>query len=76
MFVCFRANLFTILLGSNSLSSSDSNRLTVASSSYVIHPKYNSITLENNIALIHLRSSVQYTGKKYKTNLLKKKVFC
>nr|XP_015835213.1 PREDICTED: transmembrane protease serine 9 [Tribolium castaneum] len=55
------AILFTIRLGSNSLSSNDPNRQTLASSHYVLHPKYNPTTLENNIGLIRLRQPIQYT---------------
>lgn len=50
-------------MGSNSLEESDSNRKTVASSHYEIHPDFNPETLENDVGLIKLREPLLYNGK-------------
>ncbi|KAJ3656438.1 hypothetical protein Zmor_015516 [Zophobas morio] len=55
------AILFTIQLGSNDLVSDDSNRVTVSSSTYVLHPDFNPETIENDIGLIKLRMEVEYS---------------
>jgi secreted trypsin-like serine protease len=55
------AILFTIQLGSNSLSEADSNRLTLATANYVVHPDFNPDTLENDIGLIQFRLPIQFT---------------
>ncbi|XP_044267124.1 brachyurin-like [Tribolium madens] len=52
---------FNIELGSNLLEGEDANRVTVATSEYVIHPDFNPLTLENDIALIKLRLPITYT---------------
>jgi hypothetical protein len=49
-------------LGSNTLEGTDPNRVTVATSEYVLHPDYNPDTLENDIALIKLRMAISYSG--------------
>ncbi|KAJ3656406.1 hypothetical protein Zmor_015486 [Zophobas morio] len=53
---------FTIRLGSNTLSGTDPNRVTVATTQYFVHPEYNPMTLEHNIALIKLRMPVELTS--------------
>ncbi|XP_063913384.1 brachyurin-like [Zophobas morio] len=55
------ATLFTIQLGSNTLNGDDSNRVTVATSEYSLHPDFNPATLENDIGLIKLRIPVELT---------------
>lgn len=56
--------MFTIHLGSNNidLDVTDSNRLIVSTSNYVLHPEFNKNTLENDIGLINLREPVFYNG--------------
>jgi secreted trypsin-like serine protease len=54
--------LFTIHLGSITLEGSDSARLTLATSEYVLHPEYNPNTLENDVGLIQLRRPVSFTA--------------
>ncbi|KAJ3656400.1 hypothetical protein Zmor_015481 [Zophobas morio] len=56
------AVLFSIQLGSHTLTKDDSNRVTVASSEYFIHPDFNPDTLENDIALIELRLPVEFSN--------------
>jgi secreted trypsin-like serine protease len=56
------AIVFTIQLGSNTLEGADPNRVKVSSSEYVVHPDYNSLTLENDIGLIKLRIPVEYSN--------------
>ncbi|RZC37325.1 brachyurin-like, partial [Asbolus verrucosus] len=53
--------LFTIQLGSNSLTEDDSNRLILATSNYMVHPNFNPDTTENDIGLIKFRMAIQYT---------------
>ncbi|XP_068903460.1 brachyurin-like [Tenebrio molitor] len=54
------AILFTIQMGSNNLEGDD-RTVTLSTSEYVIHPYYNSLTVEHDIALIKLRIPVQYS---------------
>jgi secreted trypsin-like serine protease len=56
------ATLFTIQLGSNSLTGDDPNRVTVATSDYILHPDFNPSTLENDVGLIKLRLPVELTN--------------
>ncbi|XP_044266924.1 brachyurin-like [Tribolium madens] len=56
------ANLFTIQVGSNFLKGEDPNRVVVATSDYVLHPEFNSATLENDIGLIKLRLPLELTN--------------
>ena len=58
----FRATLFTIQLGSNTLTEDDPNRVTVATSEYALHPEFNPTTLENDVGLIKLRLPVEFTS--------------
>ncbi|KAJ3656342.1 hypothetical protein Zmor_015426 [Zophobas morio] len=55
------AVLITIQIGSNSLSQADSNRLTLATSTYVVHPEFNPETIEHDVGLIKLRLAVDFT---------------
>jgi len=55
------AQVFTLYLGSNQLTSDDPNRLTVATVNAVTHPQYNSQTLENDIGLIRLHIAIQFS---------------
>ncbi|KAJ3656443.1 hypothetical protein Zmor_015520 [Zophobas morio] len=57
----YNAVLFTIQLGSNDLESDDPNRVTVSSSTYILHPDFNPDTIENDLGLIKLRMEVTYT---------------
>jgi hypothetical protein len=45
------------------LDSDDPNRVTVSSSTYILHPDFNLETIENDIGLIKLRMSVEYHSK-------------
>ena len=58
----FRATLFTVSLGSATLNDDDPNRVTVATSTYYLHPDYNPQTLENDIGIIRLRMPITHTG--------------
>lgn len=50
-------------MGSNQLESNDENRVTVTSSTYVIHEDFDPTqSLANDIALIKLRMPVTLTG--------------
>ncbi|XP_063913806.1 brachyurin-like [Zophobas morio] len=53
--------LFTIQLGSNHLESDDSGRMTIATSTYILHPDFNPDTIENDIGLIKFRRPINYT---------------
>ncbi|XP_063913658.1 brachyurin-like [Zophobas morio] len=57
----YNAILFTIQLGSIHIDADDSNKMTLATSEYFLHPDYNPYTLENDIALIKLRSAITFT---------------
>ncbi|RZC33495.1 brachyurin [Asbolus verrucosus] len=57
----YGAKQFTIHLGSNTLLSSDENRLILATSTYVVHPDYNQNTLENDVGLIKLHMPITFT---------------
>jgi hypothetical protein len=61
--LCCSAVLFTIQLGSKDLTTADSNRQTVATSDWVVHPDFNPDSIENDIGLIQLRLPVTLTGK-------------
>jgi hypothetical protein len=52
---------FTIHLGSNSLSGSDPNRVTLSSSESEYFPIYNPDTLEHDVGLIKLRMPIELT---------------
>jgi secreted trypsin-like serine protease len=58
----YNAVLFTIQLGSKDLTTADSNRQTVATSDWVVHPDFNPDSIENDIGLIQLRLPVTLTG--------------
>ncbi|KAJ3656029.1 hypothetical protein Zmor_015133 [Zophobas morio] len=55
------AALFTIHLGSDLLEGEDLNRVSLATSEYIIHPEFNPDTIEHDIALIKLRMPIKYT---------------
>jgi alanine-alpha-ketoisovalerate/valine-pyruvate aminotransferase len=59
----FSAVLFTIQLGSNHLVSDDPNRMTVSTSTYILHPDFKPDTIENDIGLIKFRRPVDYNGR-------------
>ncbi|RZC37326.1 Trypsin domain containing protein [Asbolus verrucosus] len=61
-FVDFSATLFTIQLGSNQLEGEDSNRVTLATSEYVVYPDFNPETLEHDVGLIKLRMPLEFTN--------------
>lgn len=50
-------------MGSKDLTTADSNRQTVATSDWVVHPDFNPDSIENDIGLIQLRLPVTLTGK-------------
>ncbi|KAJ3656434.1 hypothetical protein Zmor_015514 [Zophobas morio] len=56
----YNAVLFTIQLGSNHLESDDPNRMTVATSTYILHPDFNPEAIENDIGLIKFRRPIDY----------------
>lgn len=56
------ATQFTIHLGSNSLNNADPNRVTVATSTYIVHPEFDPDTLEHDIGLLRLRLPVDFNG--------------
>ncbi|XP_067007159.1 brachyurin [Anabrus simplex] len=49
---------FTVYLGAQSLSASESGRVTVTTTSKIVHSGYSSSTLNNDIALVRLPSAV------------------
>jgi hypothetical protein len=59
----FSAVLFTIQLGSNHLVSDDSSRMTVATSTYILHPDFKPDTIEHDIGLIKFRRPVDYNSR-------------
>jgi hypothetical protein len=59
-----RAILFTIQMESNNLEGDD-RTVTFSTSENVIHPYYNSLTLEHDIALIKFRMPVQYSSRNH-----------
>jgi secreted trypsin-like serine protease len=56
------ALLFTIRLGTNNLNSNDPNALRLATDYYVLHPDFNTLTLENDVGLIKLRMPIEFTS--------------
>jgi hypothetical protein len=58
----FRVTSFAIGLGSVYR---NSPQVSVTATQYVLHPNYNSNTLNNDIALIRLPSAVQTSSKLY-----------
>lgn len=66
IFTNYRGLLFKVQLGSNSLSGTDTNRLTVSTSLYYIHPDFDADTLDNDIGLIKFHMPISYTGKQIK----------
>jgi hypothetical protein len=54
--------LFTLRLGSNSLTANDASLTRVSSDSYFLHPDFNPETLENDVGLIKLRMPITYSG--------------
>lgn len=58
----YEATQFTIRLGSNNLEGDDSNRVTLATSEYVIYPDYNPQTLGHDVGLIKLRLPIEFTN--------------
>ncbi|KAJ3656364.1 hypothetical protein Zmor_015447 [Zophobas morio] len=53
--------LFTIRLGTNSLTANDASLVRVATDTYFLHPQYNGETLENDIGLIKFREPITYS---------------
>ncbi|RZB45756.1 Trypsin domain containing protein, partial [Asbolus verrucosus] len=58
----YNAVLFTIQIGSNTLTDEDPERQTFATSQYILYPFFNPDTTENDVALIKLRNSVSYNS--------------
>jgi secreted trypsin-like serine protease len=56
------ATIFTIQLGSNTLTSTDPDREIFSTNDYVIHPDFVPDTIENDIGLIKLRLPVSFTS--------------
>lgn len=57
--------MFTILLGTTKLDSSQDSVVKTTATEYVLHPNFDPDTLENDIALIHLDEAVTYTSNVY-----------
>ncbi|KAJ3656403.1 hypothetical protein Zmor_015483 [Zophobas morio] len=55
------ATILNITVGSIYLTEEDNNRLILSTSSYFLHPDFNTITFENDIALIEFRQDIEYT---------------
>ena len=53
----------TISFGADTLENEDDSRVTVATSTYFLHPDYNPQTLENDIGIIRLRMPITHTSK-------------
>ncbi|XP_063913642.1 brachyurin-like [Zophobas morio] len=64
------ATLFTVSLGSATLNDDDPNRVTVATSTYYLHPEYNPQTLENDIGIIQFRIPITHTDYIKSVNFL------
>ena len=59
----FRATSFTIQLGSNQLSGTDPNRLTVTASKYFINDRFDpTVSLAHDMAVIKLNEPINFTG--------------
>ncbi|RZC40182.1 Trypsin domain containing protein, partial [Asbolus verrucosus] len=54
------AILFTIYLGKTNLKNDEPDSLTVATDTYILHPNFNPLTLENDIGLIKLRMPITF----------------
>lgn len=54
--------MFTIRLGSNSLSANDANAVRLATDTYFLHPDYNATTMANDVGLIKFHLPVTLTG--------------
>ncbi|XP_063913223.1 brachyurin-like [Zophobas morio] len=52
----------TISFGADTLENEDDSRVTVATSTYFLHPDYNPQTLENDIGIIRLRMPITHTN--------------
>ncbi|XP_044268828.1 uncharacterized protein LOC123014008 [Tribolium madens] len=52
---------FQVMLGSTTLQGNDPNRVTVATSTFVLHPQFNPSTLENDVGLIKFHLPITYT---------------
>jgi hypothetical protein len=66
----FRAVIFTIQLGSNTLEGDDPNRIVVSTSTYYLHPDFNPDTIDNDIAVIELRMPIMLNGNLTKSVLV------
>lgn len=62
MLTHFRGVLFTIKLGTTNLKDTGSNVATLATETYVLHPDFNSNTLENDLGAIRFRSDITFTS--------------
>ncbi|XP_030592361.1 transmembrane protease serine 9-like [Archocentrus centrarchus] len=60
-FQSFTASDVTVYLGLQSLQGSNPNNVSRSVSQVIIHPNYNSVTDENDISLLKLSSSVNFT---------------
>lgn len=40
----------------------DPGQIEVATSTYILHPDYNPLTLENDLGVIELRMAITFTG--------------
>ena len=55
------ATSFSILLGAHDRTVAEPSQVTVRSTSYTVHPGWNSATLANDLALIRLPNPVTFT---------------
>jgi hypothetical protein len=62
-------------LGTNNLNSNDPNALRLATDYYVLHPDFNTLTLENDVGLIKLRMPIEFTCEYHYKFLLDQYLF-
>jgi len=59
----FSGSSYRVVLGANRYDGTEIGSLTVLSSITIVHPRYNPITINNDIAVIQLPSAVPYTSE-------------
>jgi len=58
---CCSGNRYEVILGANRIYVSETGSLTVISSTSIVYPLWDSITINNDIAVVQLPSAVSYT---------------
>ncbi|KYB27513.1 Transmembrane protease serine 9-like Protein [Tribolium castaneum] len=61
---------FTVHLGSNTLDGSDPNLIKLSTDTFVLHPEYDPMTLNNDIGLIKFRMAITYSTYVYPIHML------